>query len=70
MDKQRRLTFQEALEQLQIVYDDVDNDSYNDSESASSSETESIADNQRRSSRPPNPPIGGGPGQLWGPKLV
>ena len=20
--------------------------------------------------RPPNPPIGGGPGQLWGPKLV
>ena len=25
---------------------------------------------QRRSSRPPNPPIGGGPGQLWGPKLV
>ena len=26
--------------------------------------------NQRRSSRPPNPPIGGGAGQLWGPKLV
>ena len=25
---------------------------------------------QRRSSRPPKPPIGGGPGQLWGPKLV
>ena len=25
---------------------------------------------QRRSSRPPNPPIGGGPGQIWGPKLV
>ena len=25
---------------------------------------------QRRSSRPPNPRIGGGPGQLWGPKLV
>ena len=25
---------------------------------------------QRRSSRPPNPPIGGDPGQLWGPKLV
>ena len=44
MDRQRRLTFQEALEQLQIVFDDVDNDSDNDSESASSSETESIAD--------------------------
>ena len=27
-------------------------------------------DTQRRSSRPPNSPIGGGPGQLWGPKLV
>ena len=27
-------------------------------------------DRQRRSSRPPNPPIGGVPGQLWGPKLV
>ena len=25
---------------------------------------------QRRSSRPPNPPIGGGPGQLYWPKLV
>ena len=25
---------------------------------------------QRRSSFPPNPPIGGGPGQLWRPKLV
>ena len=44
MERQRRLTFQEALEQLQIVSDDVDNDSDNDSESASSSETESIAD--------------------------
>ena len=26
--------------------------------------------NQRRSSRPPNHPIGGGPSQIWGPKLV
>ena len=42
MDRQRRLTFQEAFEQLQIVSDDVDNDSDNDSESASSSETETF----------------------------
>ena len=42
MDRQRRFTFQEALKQLQIVSDDVNNDS--DAEVTSSSETESIVD--------------------------
>ena len=42
MDRQRRFTFQEALKQLQIVSDDVNNDS--DAEATSSSETESIVD--------------------------
>ena len=40
MDRQRRFTFQEALKQLQIVSDDLNNDS--DAEATSSSETESI----------------------------
>ena len=42
MDRQRRFTFQEALKQLQIVSDDLNNDS--DAEATSSSETESIVD--------------------------
>ena len=40
MDRQRRFTFQEALKQLQIFSDDVNNDS--DAEATGSSETESI----------------------------
>ena len=43
MDRQRRFAFQEALKQLQIVSDDGNNDS--DAETTSSSETESIVDN-------------------------
>ena len=43
MDRQRRFTFQEALKQLQIVSDNVNNDS--DAEATSSSKTESIVDN-------------------------
>ena len=42
MNRQGRFTFQEALKQLQIVSDDVNNDS--DAEATSSSETESIVD--------------------------
>ena len=42
MDRQRRFTFQEALKQLQIVFDDVNNDS--DAEATSSSKTKSIVD--------------------------
>ena len=42
MDRQRRFTFQEALKQLQIVSNDVNNDS--DAEVISSSKTESIFD--------------------------
>ena len=42
MDRQRRFTFQEALKQLKTVSDDVSNDS--DAEATSSSDTESIAD--------------------------
>ena len=42
MDRQRRFTFQEALKLLQIVSDDVNNDS--DAEATSSSETESGVD--------------------------
>ena len=42
MSRQRRFTFQEALKQLQIVSDDVNNDS--DAAATSSSETESIVD--------------------------
>ena len=42
MDRQRRFTFQEALKQLQIVSDDVNNDS--DAEATSSSETECVVD--------------------------
>ena len=41
-DKQRRFRFPEALKQLQIVFDDVNNDS--DAEASSNSETESIVD--------------------------
>ena len=41
IDKQRRFMFPEALKQLQIVFDDVNNDS--DAEASSNSETESIA---------------------------
>ena len=45
MDRQRRFTFQEALKQLQIVSDDLNNDS--DAEAtSSSSETESIVDDE------------------------
>ena len=40
MDRQRRFTFQEALKQLQTVFDDVNNDS--DAEATSSSKTKSI----------------------------
>ena len=42
IDKQRRFTFPGALKQLQIVFDDVNNDS--DAEASSNSETESIVD--------------------------
>ena len=42
IDKQRRFTFPEALKQLQIVFDDVNNDS--DAKASSNSETESIVD--------------------------
>ena len=42
MDRQRRFTFQEALKQLQVVSDDVNNDS--DAEATSSSETGFIVD--------------------------
>ena len=42
IDKQRRFTFPEALKQLQIVFDDVNNDS--DVEASSNSKTESIFD--------------------------
>ena len=45
VDRQRRFTFQEALKQLQIVFDDVNNDS--DAEATSSSETESIVDDDK-----------------------
>ena len=45
MDRQRRFTFQEALKQLQIVSDDVNNDS--DAEATSSSETESVVDDDK-----------------------
>ena len=44
MDRQRRFTFQEALKQLQIVSDDLNNDS--DAEATSSSKTESIVDDE------------------------
>ena len=44
MDRQRRFMFQEALKQLQIVSDDLNNDS--DAEATSSSETESIDDEE------------------------
>ena len=49
MDRHRRFTFQEALTQLQIVSDDVNNDSDavnndSDAETTSSSETESVVD--------------------------
>ena len=44
MDRQRRFTFQEALKQLRIVSDDLNNDS--DPEATSSSETESIVDDE------------------------
>ena len=42
MDRQRRFTFQEALKQRQIASDDVNNNS--DAEATSSSDTESIVD--------------------------
>ena len=42
MDRQRRFTFQEALKQLQIISDDVNNDS--DAKVTSSSETQSVVD--------------------------
>ena len=42
IDKQRRFTFPEALKQLQIVFDDVNDDS--DAKASSNSETESIVD--------------------------
>ena len=42
MNRQRRFTFQEALRQMQKVFDDVDNDS--DAENTSASESESISD--------------------------
>ena len=42
MDRQRKFTFQEALKQLQIVSDGVNNDS--DAEATSSSKTESVVD--------------------------
>ena len=42
MNRQRRFTFQEALRQMQKVFDDVDNDS--DAEDTSASESESISD--------------------------
>ena len=42
IDKQKRFTFPEALKQLQIVFDDVNNDS--DAEISSNSKTESIVD--------------------------
>ena len=42
IDKQRRFTFPRALKQLQIVFDDVNNDF--DAEATSNSETESIVD--------------------------
>ena len=42
IDKQRRFTFPEALKQLQIVFDDVNNDT--GAEASSNSETESIVD--------------------------
>jgi len=44
MDRQRRLTFPEALEQVQIAFDDLDDNS--DAEARSSSEAESIADDE------------------------
>ena len=44
MDRHRRFTFQEALKQLQIVSNDLNNDS--DAEATSSSETESIVDDE------------------------
>ena len=45
IDKQRRFTFPGALKQLQIVSDDVNNDS--DAEASSNSETESIVDDDK-----------------------
>ena len=45
MDRQRRFTFQEALPQMQIVFDDVDNNS--DAEDTSASESESISDDDK-----------------------
>ena len=42
IDKQKRFTFPEALKQLQIVFDDVNNNS--DAEASSNSKTESIVD--------------------------
>ena len=42
IDKRRRFTFPESLKQLQIVFDDVNNDT--DAEASSNSETESIVD--------------------------
>ena len=42
IDKQRRFTFPEALKQLQIVFDDVNN--HSDVKASSNSETESIVD--------------------------
>ena len=44
MDRQRRFTFEGALKQLQIVSDDLNKDS--DAEATSSSETESIVDDE------------------------
>jgi len=44
MDKQRRFTFLEALSQLQIASDDVDDNS--DVKATSSSETEFIANDE------------------------
>ena len=45
IDKQRRFTFSEALKQLRIVFDNVNNDS--DAEASSNSKTESIVDNEK-----------------------
>ena len=50
MDRQRRFTFQEALRQMQIVFDDVDSDS--DAEDTSASESESISDDDELSVPP------------------
>ena len=47
MDRQRRFTFQEALKQLQIVSDDLNNDL--DAEATSSSETEFVVDDDEAS---------------------